>query len=166
MAGVLFLSFGQGLEVLGLNLYAMRILTAVGFLRVIARREFSFSDLNGVDRAFFLAYFYIVAIFLLRSSLGGATSAAVTQVSTFGKIGALVDTVLCYATFRGLIRDPGDIADLLRKLAFMLVPFVGLLCVERLTGVNPFEAVGGHSHLWVEPGGGCVVSEASSTPLY
>lgn len=153
MAGVLFLSYGQGLDVLGLNLYPIRILATFGFFRVIARREFSAFDLNGVDRAFFLAYSYMLTIFLLRSNFGDATSTSVAQVSTMGKIGAFADSALCYVTFRGLIRDTDDVSDLLRKLAFLLVPFVCLLCVERLTGNNPFATVGAAPHIWAEAGG-------------
>ena len=143
MAGVLFLTQGQAIHVLGLNLNSMRFLELAGFIRVMVRREFLFSSLNGIDRAFILVYVYTTFVFLLRSNLGQSTSMDITQVSTMDKIGSMVDAVLCYFTFRGLIESMEDWVWFLRSFVILLVPYVALVSVERLTHQNPFALVGG-----------------------
>lgn len=132
MIGVLYLTQGQGLQILGLNLYAVRFIELAGFIRVMARREFTFSKLNGIDRTFLLLFAYTLIVFLLRSKEGQAY-----------QIGLAVDALLCYLTFRGLLKDLEDLKWFLHALVILLVPYVGLLMVESLTRQNPFTAIGG-----------------------
>ena len=79
MAGVLYLTQAQRLDVFGFNLFAIRFLELAGFFRVMARREFSFRQLNGIDRTFLWLYGFTTVVFLLRSTdgwadhIGGAT---------------------------------------------------------------------------------------------
>lgn len=130
-AGVLFLTQDASIDVLGFNFFPMRFFEIACFVRVVARREFNFSDLNNIDRLFLLLYCYTTLVFLLRSSEGSAY-----------QIGVAVDAMLCYLSFRALIRDIDDFRWLLRALAVTLVPYVALLLVEMLTGRNPFSIVG------------------------
>jgi len=134
MAGVLYITQGQQIQVLGLNLFAIRFLELAGFLRVMGRHEFSFSTLNKVDRALIWLYTYATIIYLLRSSEG----------QTF-VIGAAVDAFLCYFTFRGLIGDMEDFRWFLRAFIFLLAPYALLVVAESLTGHNPFATLFGGS---------------------
>lgn len=149
MAGVLYLTQGQAIDVLGLHLYPVRILELAGFIRVMARREFSFSRMNGIDKALILAYGYTAIVFLLRTAMGGGTSSDIGQVSTMDKVGILVDAGLCYFAFRGLVGTVGEFVWFLRSFVVLLVPYVVLLSIERLTGQNPFAIVGGLAQTWV-----------------
>src|SRR5580692_5273507 len=92
MAGVLYLTEGQQLPVLGLNFFACRFLELAGFIRVMSRREFSFSNLNKIDHALIWLYSFATIVFVLRSPDGQAYA-----------IGVAGDAFLCYFTFRGLI---------------------------------------------------------------
>jgi hypothetical protein len=143
MAGVLFIPTGQAFTMLGLNMYPMRCLELVGFVRVIVRKEFSTTMVNGIDRAVLMVYTYSTIVFLLRTALGGGTSESITQLTTLAKIALLVDVVLCYLTFRGLIGSLGDLVWFLRAFVPLLVPFVALLAIESRTGNNPFFIMGG-----------------------
>ena len=143
MAGVLYLTQGQAIHVLGLNLTSMRFLELAGFIRIMVRGEFSFSSLNGIDKAFILVYVYTTFVFVLRSQLGQGTSMDITQVSTMDKIGSMVDAALCYFIFRGLIKSIEDWVWFLHSFVILLVPYVVLVSVERLMGQNPFALVGG-----------------------
>jgi hypothetical protein len=132
MAGVLFLTQGVALQIAGFNVFATRFLELAGFIRVMGRREFSFSTLNKVDKALIWLYGYSTIVFLLRSSAG--------QVFA---IGVMVDAFLCYFTFRGLIGDMEDFQWFLRAFLFLLVPFTLLILWESFTKHNLFSALGG-----------------------
>jgi len=128
VSAALYLPIGLHIE-LGFNLFALRILQAVGFARVLSRRELSFTKLNGIDRALLAFTFYTTIVFLLRSPDG--------QVY---EIGRTVDTCLGYFTFRALIRDRDEFKWFLRAFVVPLIPYLALVFVERITLENPFNS--------------------------
>jgi hypothetical protein len=132
MAGVLYLTQGQQVSVVGFNLYAIRFIELAGFIRVMGRKEFSFSRLNRMDRVFLLLYIYSTVVFLLRSSEGHAN-----------QIGIAVDAILCYFTFRGLVGGIEDFRWFLRAFIILLAPYAMLILFESLTRHNPFNFMGG-----------------------
>jgi hypothetical protein len=142
LAGVLYLTQGQQLQVLGVNLFAIRFVELAGFIRVMVRREFSFSGLNRIDRGLLLLYGYTTLVFLLRSSEG-----------VLNHIGTAVDAFLCYFTFRGLVGDISDLRWFLCAFLILLGPYVVLLLVERLARNNLFSAMGGIEYGTWERGG-------------
>ena len=132
VAGVLFLTQVQAINVGGLNMFAIRFLELAAFIRVMARREFSFGRLNKIDSALLLVYGFTTIVFCLRSSDGQA-----------GAIGIAVDAFLCYFSFRGLIGDMEDLRWFLRAFIFLLAPYALLVVMESRTGHNPFVVLGG-----------------------
>lgn len=131
MAGVLYLTQQQQVQILGFNLFAIRFVELAGFIRVMSRQEFSFSRLNGIDRIFLLLYFYTTVVFLLRS-----------RVDYGYQIGIAVDAFLCYFTFRGLIGGIEDFKWILRAFLFLLVPYVAVVLFESFTSHNLFSILG------------------------
>jgi hypothetical protein len=132
MAGILYLTQSQRVEVAGFNLYAVRFVELAGFIRVMARREFSRNDLTGIDRALIVTYLYTVGVFLLRSSEDHAYT-----------IGIAVDAFLTYFAFRGLIDSVARLKWFLGAFVVMLIPYVLLVVIETITFSNPFGIVGG-----------------------
>jgi hypothetical protein len=132
MAGVLFLTQAQQISVGGFNMFAIRFLELAGFVRVLSRKELSFSNLNGIDRAILTLYCYTTVIFLVRSNDSQAY-----------EIGLLVDAFLCYFTFRALVRNVEDLEWFLGALVLLLLPFVALVLIESRTSTNPFIRIGG-----------------------
>ena len=132
MAGVLYLTQGQQIQVLGLNLFSVRFLELAGFIRVMSRREFSFTTLNKVDQALIWLYSYATIVFLLRSSEGQASA-----------IGTAVDAFLCYFTFRGLVGNMEEFRWFLRAFPVLLAPYALMVAYESFTHHNPFAAMGG-----------------------
>ena len=130
MGGVLYLTEQQAIDVLGLNVTAIRMLEVIGIGRIMVRREFA-SNVNGVDRAVLLLYGYTTLVFLMRSDVGQAEM-----------LGSLVDATFCYFTFRGLIRNVDELKWFLRVFVIVLAPYVALLSVEMLTRENPFGLLG------------------------
>jgi hypothetical protein len=142
MAGVLYLTQGQQIPVLGLNLFALRFVELAGFARVMMRREFSFGDLNRIDRAVIWLYSVVTLIFLVRSSDGLAY-----------QIGIAVDAFLCYFTFRGLLQGLEDYTWFLRAFLLLLVPYAALILLEAFTQRNVFTVMGGIDYgSWVRDG--------------
>lgn len=132
VAGVLYLTQWTSVDIAGFNIFPMRFLEIAGFARVIAHREWSFSNLNNMDRLFLLFYSYITIIFLLRSDENHAYH-----------IGLAVDATLCYFVFRGLIGSIDDFRWFLRSFIFLLIPYVVILYVEMHTNHNNFSLLGG-----------------------
>jgi hypothetical protein len=133
MAGTLYLTQGQQFNVFGFNLYAVRFMELAGFIRVMARREFSFSKLNGIDRSLLLLYVGSTIIFLLRSS-------DIPKGQAY-QIGTALDAILCYITFRGLVGGMEDFRWFLRNFLILLAPYALLILFESMTGRNPFFSV-------------------------
>lgn len=134
MAGVLYLTQKQAIDLFGLNLTAIRIMEVAGVIRIVARGEVSFLRANSIDRALMLLYGYTTTLFFIRSATWQAEI-----------LGTMVDATLCYFLFRCLIRTIDDLEWFLRVFAIVLVPFVALLSVEMMTRENPFKLMGGET---------------------
>lgn len=132
VAGVLFLTQGQSIDILGFNFFALRFIELTAFFRVFARGEFSFHKINVIDRCFILLFTYTTVVFLIRS-----------EESQAYQIGTAIDAFLCYFAFRGLIRDADDFKWLLRDSLLLLLPYTALILTESFTRHNPFTFMGG-----------------------
>lgn len=144
LAGTLYLTQGQSVQILGFNMFAMRFIELAGFARLVARKEYSFKKINQIDEIFLLLYTYTTVVFLIRS-----------EVDQAYQIGVTADAFLCYFTFRGLIRDTDDFQWLLRSFVFLLVPYTMLVLFESFTRTNPFASMGGvvlSGESWVRGG--------------
>ena len=131
MAGVLYLTEQQAIDLFGLNLTAMRLLMVAGFARAIWRAEFAADKRNSVDAAVLLVYVYTALVFLIRSDSGHA------QV-----LGWVVDATIGYFTFRSWLKSLEDLKWFLRVFVFLLAPYVALLVIEMHTRENPFSILG------------------------
>jgi hypothetical protein len=132
MAGVLYLTQLQQVNVGGFNLYAFRLIELVGFVRVLARGEFSFGQLTRIDRVLLTFVIYTVVVYALRTTEGIAY-----------RIGWGVDVILCYFAFRGLMRTPGDVRGFLGNLLILLIPYAALVLYESYTRHNLLAVIGG-----------------------
>jgi hypothetical protein len=138
VAGAMFLTQAQAVQAMGLNMFAVRWLEIVGFIRVMSRREFSFSNLNKIDRALLWLYLFIPIVYCFRSTEGQAYI-----------IGESVDAFLCYFTFRGLVRDMEDMREFLRAFILLLAPYAVMILYEVITHKNAFAFIGGGMWDWV-----------------
>ncbi|HTS19762.1 MAG TPA: hypothetical protein VMP11_19455 [Verrucomicrobiae bacterium] len=132
MAGVLYVPQAQTMDIMGFNMFSVRFLELAGFIRVLSRREFSFSKLNTIDRALLLLYGYTAIVYSLRATQGYAYA-----------IGIAADACLCYFTFRGLVGGVEDFRRFLRDFVILLTPFVCLVLIESLTHQDPFVGMMG-----------------------
>jgi hypothetical protein len=131
LGGVLFLTQHQAVVVFGFNLFTFRFLELAAFIRVIARREFSFSDLKGIDRSMLWLYAFTTMVFLLRSKEG-----------KMYQIGNTVDALLAYFAFRGLITTVEDFYFFLRAFVLLLIPYTAIVMFQSYTNHNLFTLLG------------------------
>lgn len=132
MAGILFLTQGQQLQIAGFNMYALRFIELAGFFRVVVRKEFSFSNLTRIDRIFLILLAYSTIVFLLRSEFGHAN-----------QIGTALDTALAYFSFRGLLNGVEDLKWFLKSFLVLLIPYTAIVLVESFFHFNAFASMGG-----------------------
>jgi hypothetical protein len=153
IAALVYLSQKHGVDVFGLRMHPARFLEIAGFIRVVSKQEFEWSQLNRLDRAVIVAYAYMATVFLLRSALGYGTSADIKMVSPLAKFGEFIDVLLIYITFRGLMRDEQDLKWMLQRSVMLLIPFVGAVLMERWTGQNPLAIFGAIQAVWFDADG-------------
>ena len=96
LSGAMYLTQNQQIDILGINMYAMRFLELAGVLRIVARREFSFFQVNQIDRALVAVYVYTTVVYVLHFSEGQANM-----------IGTMVDAIFCYFICRAMLRKIG-----------------------------------------------------------
>lgn len=140
LVGTLFLGQGLGFELGGLTLFPSRILGLLGCIRVLLRKEFTFSPLPDFDRLVLVLYAYVAVV----HSLG--------QDGRMVIVARSVDALFYYVVFRGLVRNLQEVRELLSAFVFLLIPYAALLAVESVTGNNPFAIVGGGFAYWVRDG--------------
>jgi hypothetical protein len=132
LAGVLYLTQQQALNVAGFNLYAFRLLEIAALARLVARGE-RWANPSPIDKLVVALYGYTVLVYLVRSD----------EEAYAYQIGTAVDAFLCYFSFRVLVSTIDDYKWLLRGLSLLLVPYVALLVYETTTSRNLFAALGG-----------------------
>jgi hypothetical protein len=141
LVGTLYVAHGAGLEIADLNLFPARLLGYVGFIRVFLRREFSFNQIVGADKAFTVLHLFVTSVLLIRET-----------ESSLLHVAKLLDNLLTYFALRGLLRSPDELRWLLKWMVVLLVPYVGLLAFESATDQNLFTLVGHHGTVWLREG--------------
>jgi len=134
VAGVLYLTQSQQIVLGGFNFFAFRIVELAGFIRVISRREFSFSQLTRIDKALILFIVYTVVVFILSGKEGVAY-----------RIGWGVDAFLSYFAFRGMVRNLTELRLFLSSFLLILIPYALLVTFESITRNNLFTLIGGRT---------------------
>lgn len=123
---------GQILEIGPAHFTVIRILVAVGILRVLLRGERLAHGVHKLD-----------VVMLLWATLLIATSAFHTTDAWIYRAGIVWTELGCYILLRVFLRDWQDIRRTVRFLCVALVPIAIAMIVERLSGVNQFAFLGG-----------------------
>lgn len=140
VSGVCYVTQTEFFVAGGIDFAAIRFIILIGFIRVIMRKEFSFSKLNKVDKSLLLFSSVYFSVFALRTQLSpGAQSGLMYQLGLF------CDSLFAYFTFRGLLRDPETFRQFLKDMALLILPFALFMIVEGATGRNFFSIMGGVS---------------------
>jgi hypothetical protein len=128
-----YMTFGQQLIVAGVHLTALRILTFVGLLRAILRRECTFQWLH-LDTVLVAWALWMISMYFLLLQ---------TPQALLNRLGVACDTVGLYLLFRCWLRDSEDLKRVCKIFAAAMFPLALCICAEKLTGRNAFYALGG-----------------------
>lgn len=129
-----YMTIGQKLIVFGLDFTILRILVIFACIRVLLRKEFRYFKWLKVDRAI---------LFWVLCSIAIYTTQLQTWAALINRLGFAYDSTGLYFVFRFLIRDLEDIKRACRLFSMALLPLALSMCVEKLTGKNPFYMFGG-----------------------
>ncbi len=128
-----FVPTDQRIIVMGLDFTVLRMIIAVGVLRVLLFGEYRRLKLNRIDR---LLLMWLLCGAVIYSIQWNTTEAVINRA------GVLFDAVGLYWLFRQNIRSWDDLKHTLRLFAvgaIILLPFV---LIEWSTGSNPFVLLG------------------------
>lgn len=131
LIGAAYMTLGQELD-LGVHLSVMRILVAVGMIRVLSKGECIANGMNRVD-----IFLILWAIWLIASSAWHTTDAWIFRA------GIVWTDLGSYFLFRSLIKDWEDVRRIFKFLCVVLVPIAALMLVEKTIGKNFFAILGG-----------------------
>lgn len=134
LIGASYMTLGQGIELGPFHFTVIRILVAIGVLRVMAKKERIVGDWKGLDQM--LVWFGVCAI--CSSVFHKDPSAALIN-----RLGLAYDCLGLYFLLRIFIRDADSILILSRIVIIALIPIAIEMISETVTGGNAFSFLGG-----------------------
>ncbi|MGC1274995.1 MAG: hypothetical protein WBC44_14920 [Planctomycetaceae bacterium] len=135
LAAVCFVSDGQRLSIAGLDFTPIRMLIAVGALRVLARSEYSQLKWQTIDSMFVCYVFWGYAAYALRYEF--EFSALVRRA------GEMYTYTGTYFLCRCWLRNGDDVAAFAKAFAILAIPSGLFFAAEWMTGRNIFSIFGG-----------------------
>jgi hypothetical protein len=130
------MTLGQGVELGPFNLPIVRILIAVGILRVVFRGECRVRSISALDYSI-LGW----GAWAILSSVFHADPIA----TLINRLGIVYNAWGFYFLFRASCRSAADVRRTVKVLAVVLTPLAISMLAERASGVNPFHVFGGVS---------------------
>ncbi len=136
MAGACYMTLGQAIEIGPLNFTVIRILVAVGVVRVMIRGERIGGGMNRLD----------------RMMVGWGIFAAISSVfhdpfssALVYRLGWIYDSCGFYFLLRIFLQGADSVYTITRIIIIVLIPVALEMISERLTGKNSFSFLGGVS---------------------
>lgn len=146
LVGACYMTLAQGIEIGPFNFPVIRILIAVGVLRVLLSGKGVAGRINALDFAI-LGW----AAWMILSSLLHNNPAS----TLVNRLGMIYNACGLYFLLRVFCRNADDVVLLARMAALILVPLALEMAFERVTGRNLFAVLGG-VHEWSEVRNGVV----------
>lgn len=138
LAGVLYLTQAQRIEVGGLHFFAFRFIEIAGSVRCIAKGEFGRIRFNDIDKGFMGFQIALLIITLVRLFIHPSS----IESPAF-RMAYFFDGMTSYFIFRALLADPQSFRNFFEKSAYVILPFAILMVLESKTGGNLFSFMGG-----------------------
>jgi hypothetical protein len=133
-----YMTMGQSIVVAGFHFTMIRVLVAFGWARVLLRGEFRNIKLTLLDQ---MILWWTVISFIAYVGLWHTGDAVVY------KLGATYNIVGSYFLFRMLLQTLGDLVQVVRIMAVLIVPLAIFMLLEKSTGRNLFAVFGGVSEI-------------------
>ncbi len=123
-----------------MNFGIIRLMVAAAWVRLVLRKETWLECMTALDKALLVWVAVGTVIYALRLSRFDAL---------VSRLGGAYDVIGLFFVFRFSIRGYEDLRMAIRALAIVIGPLMLLMCVEKLTGLNPFSIFGGvPEHTW------------------
>ena len=126
-----YVTLGQQLEVGPMHLPVIRVLIAIGLLRVNMNGERVARGMNSLDRAMILWAIWCVCSLVFHTP----------DVLIF-RLGILYDALGIYYLFRVFIQGFEDVRTVFKIVCLLLLPVAMEMLVEKFKGINLFSAIG------------------------
>jgi hypothetical protein len=131
LMGAAYITTQQVIEIGPLHFSVVRLLIAMGFLRVLAKSERIADGWNALDRMMIVwASWAICSLIFHKSSV------------FILRLGVTFDILGSYFLFRVFIQEPKDIHRIFEMVCVLLVPLAVTMLVEKFTGNNLLSAIG------------------------
>ncbi|MFZ2446296.1 MAG: hypothetical protein WAW37_08060 [Syntrophobacteraceae bacterium] len=130
----LFMTYGQVIEVGPLHFTIIRVIIAVGILRVVLRREWPTGGIIGFD--------WLMVVWACWV-LGNSPFHDKPMEAFINRLGLFYNTCGVYFLFRSFFRSLDDVFLVCRSIAILLLPVATLMLYERIMAYNLFNAFGG-----------------------
>jgi len=134
LVGSIYMTLGQGIEVLSVRLPVYRMMLIVGIVRVLFRREKFSGNLNKVDCLVILWGTWVIFASLFHDQ---------EKYGLIFACGNVFNLVVIYFLFRIWCSNIEIIRTLVATTAVILTPIAVEMCYERMSGRNMFAVLGG-----------------------
>ncbi len=129
-----YIPLGQQVVVASLNFSMMRLIIAMGLIRVLLRSEHKNLQINKIDKLIIL---WVVV------SITTHTLSFRTMDSFINRMGFAYNALGMYFFFRSIIYNIDDVYMSIKIIAVIIVPLTLLMALEDSTGRNIFSFFGG-----------------------
>ena len=136
LVGCTYMTLGQGIQLLSISLPIYRMMLLVGLLRVITKGEYLVGGLNTIDKIMLVWGGWVVFAGFFHDQ---------ERYSVIYSCGSVFNLTLIYFLLRIWCTDLGEVRDVIRIVAVILVPLAAEMVLERITGKNLFSIFGGVS---------------------
>lgn len=134
LAGSIYMTLGQGIEIASIHLPVYRLMLIVGLLRILIKDESLPGGLNSIDKILIgWGCWALFASLFHDQDRAGFISAC----------GTVCNLTLIYFMIRIWCTDLDEVRDNIIFIAFLLVPIALEMVMEKLTGKNLFSILGG-----------------------
>ncbi len=138
LVGACYMTLGQGIELGSFHFPLIRMLIAVGLVRVIIRGERLVGRMNSLDWLMMVwAAWALISSLFHKDAFGALVS----------HLGLVYNACGIYFLLRVFCQSLDDVVMLCRITAILLIPLSIMILFEKMTGHNLFSALGGVSEI-------------------
>jgi len=134
LVGACYMTLDQVIELGPFHFTLIRIVVAVGFMRVLLRGEWLMGRMNNLDRLMLVWAVWAVASGVFHQDPSGAL---------VSRLGLVYNTCGVYFLLRIFCQSLDGIFQLCRLTAIVLIPVAIMILNEKITGYNVFSVFGG-----------------------
>lgn len=136
LAGSIYMTLGQGIEIASINLPVYRMMLFVGVVRSVIKSEMPSGGLNTIDKLVIAwSFWMIVAGFFHDPERAGVIY----------HLGSVYNLSVVYFLMRAWCSNLEEVGDVVIIIALLLVPLAIEMLMEKASGKNLFSVFGGVS---------------------